>query len=270
MAANAWTFVNFSTPFEYDGTSNLVLVADDNTNAWTSSPHMSCSVFNTSSSQAIYYWDDNTNFNPLSPPTSAGSSTWSGTTNDVLSVKNHILLGIETSVPQVQQTVELSQGWNWFSSNVEITLDDLKAALVEVLPGTSITIKSRTQNVAYNPNNHRWTGQLNSFDVIQMYMIYVNTDCEITLTGMPINPAEHPVTINSGSNWIAFPLGESMSLSDAFEGFAVNGDKVKSRNSNSQYIRNHWSGGVTTLVPGQGYMYISNTQETRTFTFPAR
>ena len=269
MAANAWTFVNFSTPFEYDGTSNLVLVADDNTNAWTSSPHMSCSVFNTSSSQAIYYWDDNTNFNPLSPPTSAGSSTWSGTTNDVLSVKNHILLGIETSVPQVQQTVELSQGWNWFSSNVEITLDDLKAALVEVLPGTSITIKSRTQNVAYNPNNHRWTGQLNSFDVIQMYMIYVNTDCEITLTGMPINPAEHPVTINSGSNWIAFPLGESMSLSDAFEGFAVNGDKVKSRNGNSQYIRNHWSGGVTTLVPGQGYMYISNTQETRTFTFPA-
>ena len=173
-----------------------------------------------------------------------------------------------SGISETTQTVNLSQGWNWFSSNVEITLDDLKAALVAAVPGTIITMKSRTQNTAYNPNTNQWRGTLTSFDVTQMYMIYVSTDCEITLTGMPINPAEHPVTIQGGSNWIAFPLSENMTISDAFAGFAINGDKVKSRNGNSQYIRNRWNGGVTTLVPGQGYMYISNTQETRTFTFP--
>ena len=175
------------------------------------------------------------------------------------------------SAPQtVTQVIALSQGWNWFSTNVEVTFDDLKEALVAAVPGTSITVKSKTKNTAYNPGSNRWKGSLNSLDVTQMYMIYLSANCEITLTGMPINPAEHPVTISNGSNWIAFPLGENMSVSNAFAGFAVNGDKVKSRNGNSQYIRNRWSGGVTTLVPGQGYMYISNTQETRTFTFPER
>ena len=167
------------------------------------------------------------------------------------------------------QTVPLAEGWNWFSSNLDITLDDLKTALVEALPGTAITVKSRTQNTAYNPNTHRWMGTLNTLDVTQMYMIYVSSGCEITLEGTPINPTEHPVTINNGSNWIAFPLGESMTVSDAFAGFAVNGDKVKSRNNNTQYIGGSWRGLLTTLVSGQGYMYISNSQETRTFTFPA-
>ena len=86
MVADAWTTITFSTPFAYDGTSNVVLVTDDNSGAYTSSPHMSCRVFSTSSNQALYYYDDNTNFNPLSPPTS------SGTYNKVLSVKNQLIV----------------------------------------------------------------------------------------------------------------------------------------------------------------------------------
>ena len=90
MTANAWTYINFTTPFEYDGTSNLVLVVDDNTGEYTSSPHMACSVFDADGNQSLYYYDDNNNFDPLSPPTSAGTST----KNNVLSVKNHIRMGL--------------------------------------------------------------------------------------------------------------------------------------------------------------------------------
>ena len=168
----------------------------------------------------------------------------------------------------VQQSISLSEGNNWFSTYLDITLDDLKAALVEALPGTVITIKSRLLNTAYNPNTNRWKGTLTSFNVTQMYMISVSNNCEITLTGTPINPAEHPVTISNGSNWIAFPFVGSMSVSNAFAGFAVNGDKVKSRNNNTQYQGGSWRGQLNTLVPGQGYMYISNTQGDRIFTFP--
>ena len=173
-----------------------------------------------------------------------------------------------TETEVITQTNNLVAGWNWFSTHVEITLDDLKAALVEALPGTAITVKSRTENTAYNPNTHRWMGTLNTLDVTQMYMIYVSSGCEITLVGTPVDPTEHPVTISNGTNWIAFPLGENMTISDAFAGFAVNGDKVKSRASNTQYFGGSWRGLLTTLVPGQGYMYISNTQAPRTFTFP--
>ena len=165
------------------------------------------------------------------------------------------------------QTIELSQGWNWVSFNVETTLDDLKAALVEALPGTAISIKSQTQNTSYNPNNHRWVGSL-AWDVAKMYMIKVVGPCEITFEGMPINPAEHPVSILNGANWIGFPLNANMSLSNAFADFAANGDRIKSQTNNALYNGIRWQGQLNTLVPNSGYIYISNSEEERTFIFP--
>ena len=168
----------------------------------------------------------------------------------------------------VTQTIELSQGWNWFSTYLDITLDDLKSALVEALPGTAITIKSQTQNTSYNPNAQRWVGSM-TWDVAKMYSIHTAAPCEITLEGTPINPAEYPITIVNGVNWIGFPLNQSMSLTSAFAEFAVSGDKIKAQSGNALYNAGSWRGQITTIEPGKGYMYISNTQEDRTFTFPA-
>ena len=168
----------------------------------------------------------------------------------------------------ITQTIQLSQGWNWFSTNVEITLDDLKAALVEALPNTNITIKSKS-NGSTSYNRSIWRGQLTVLDLTQMYRISVSTACEITLSGMPINPAAHSITIHNGANWIAFPFNESMNLNDVFGGFAVPGDVVKSKsNGIATYNGTQWRGTLNTLVPGQGYIYKSNVQGDRTFTFP--
>jgi len=61
-----------------------------------------------------------------------------------------------------------------------------------------------------------------------------------------------------------------MSLSDAFAGFAVNGDVVSSQTQNATYNGTVWRGtlGSGILESGKGYMYNSNAQGTRTFTFP--
>ena len=96
MTSNAWTFLVFDTPFEYDGTSNLVVVIDDNSGRYDGTPYMACSVYNTNTDQAIYSYSSYTNYNPLSPPTTSGSTSWNPNANAVLSVKNHILLGIST------------------------------------------------------------------------------------------------------------------------------------------------------------------------------
>ena len=181
-----------------------------------------------------------------------------------------VYLYVKDEVPTtVTQTVALEAGNNWFSANVEITLNDLKAALVEVSPNNAITIQGQTDNVKYNPNNHRWTGRLNALDLTQMYMISVGIDCEIALEGMPVDPAEYPIVISNGANWIAYPFSsESMTLTNAFNGFAVTGDLVQSQISNSKYNRNRWQGQLTTLEPGKGYIYNSAATETRTFTYP--
>ena len=165
------------------------------------------------------------------------------------------------------QTVALDAGWNWFSANVEITLNDLKDALVATLPGaTSIIIKAQDgKQTSYNGSG--WRGTLNSLDMTQMYRIKVTTECEITLEGMLINVANLPVTISNGKNWIAFPLSESMTVTNAFEGFAVSGDQIKSQTgANAKYNGTSWRPDIT-LEPGQGYIFQSNATEDRILIF---
>jgi len=167
------------------------------------------------------------------------------------------------------QTVELAAGWNWWSTNVETTLAELKAALVEAEGNTEITISARNGNTAYY-NGTNWRGSLTSLDLAQSYMIQVNSDCEITLTGNSINPAEHPVTITPGYFWIGYPYNEVKTVSNVFSGFASNGDMIMSRNGNSALFNGtSWRGSLTNLEPGQGYIYYSNASENRDFTFPS-
>ena len=169
------------------------------------------------------------------------------------------------------QSVNLSTGYNWFSTNVEITLDDLKAALLDALPdATSITIKSRTQSTRYVVRTHAWNGTLD-WDMTQMYKIEVPSACEIALEGAPIYPADHPIILVNGSNWIGYPLSESMSVAAALADFeALNGDVIKSKSGSTRYLNGSWRpNGLDTLEPGQGYIYNSTATDERCLVFPS-
>ena len=175
------------------------------------------------------------------------------------------------------QTVALLAGWNWVSFNAEITMADLQAALLAAYPNVGmndLVIKSKGEGqTAYNPTVNRWVGSLTTLDLSQMYMVKVPADGEISVEGMPIDPAEHPAVIAPGANWIAFPLGQSMSITDAFAGFPANGDIVKAKGGGQAQwnsAANRWIGALVNapLQPGQGYMYNSKATGNRTFTFP--
>ena len=89
VIANGWTVITLDTPFIYDGASNIVLVTNKSTQ-YTSSPHMSCRVFETSIPQAIYAYDDNLTFDPTAPNSSSANS------NAMLSVKNQLVITKES------------------------------------------------------------------------------------------------------------------------------------------------------------------------------
>jgi len=264
MAANDWTFITFSTPFEYDGTSNLVLIADDNTGQWTSSPHMACRTFSTSGNQALYVYGDNTNYNPSNPPTSYTSQDH----HNVLSQKNQILLGIDTGTPIIEQTFQLGADWNWWSPNVDITLSELK----EALGNHGLRIAAQDGKFAtYNANSGTWTGNLQSIELGKMYKIRTNEACTITFSSELVDPALYPITLSSGNNWIGFISTQSMSLNEAFSNFTpTDRDVIKSANGKATYYQGYgWQGSLNTLEPGKGYIYKSNATGTRTFTYPS-
>ncbi len=269
MVVNNWTFITLDTPFEYDGISNLVLVADDNTGEYTSSPHMACSVFNTTTNQAIYAYNDNTNFNPLSPPTSSSNY------NDVLRVKNHILLGMVMEDPQVEQVVALGEGWNWWSPYIEMNGIDGLTMLEEGLGDNGLRIQSKSDGsvdwLEYNGTGY-WYGSLNALANEQMYMIRASADCNAVMVGAQALTEDHPVAIIEGWNWIGFPSGQTVSVETALSSFAPETeDVIKGRNGSSTYISsgsyNQWYGTLSALEPGQGYMYKSNSSTPKTLTF---
>ena len=79
-----------------------------------------------------------------------------------------------------EQTFNLAQGWNWWSTYLDITLNDLKDALVAALPNGAIVIKAQDgKRTTYNGSS--WKGQLSILDVKQMYEIQVSGSCSIIL-----------------------------------------------------------------------------------------
>ena len=167
----------------------------------------------------------------------------------------------------VTQTATLTAGWNWWSTNLDVTLGQLQAALEAAGITPPITIKSQN-NGSSTFNGNTWRGQLTSLDPNQMYKIQTSAGCEITLTGTSIAPDEHSITIKNGNNWIVYPLGETLTVNEVFGAFAAIGDAVKSANGSAVYAGNGvWRGKLVNLIPGQGYVYYSTTAEDRTFIF---
>ena len=82
FTSGQWTTIQFDTPYEYDGSSNLGVVVDEYM-AWSSG--LACRVFTSTTNCAMYVYSDGTDYNAV------GASY---TASNRLSVKNQIQLGI--------------------------------------------------------------------------------------------------------------------------------------------------------------------------------
>ena len=149
FTAGAWTTITLDTPFEYDGTSNLGLVAHIHMNSYSSG--LACRVFTSTSNCSMYKYRDNTVFDPTNP----------NVTGTRLSVKNQIMLDITpNSGPTCEKPETLgvedlspraaSLTWTGGSGlyNVEVNgqtyaseLEDMRINLENLTPATNYTVK---------------------------------------------------------------------------------------------------------------------------------
>ena len=97
--ASGWTTITLDTPFEYNGTNNLLLAVDDNTGSYVSSSSNSPQfyVYSTGANRALRIYSDRTNYNPASP--SSYSGTYVTSNNQVmLTMGGNKILGNEEAV----------------------------------------------------------------------------------------------------------------------------------------------------------------------------
>lgn len=185
----------------------------------------------------------------------------------VVNAERTLVANFEEDMETVEQTFELTSGSNWWSTNLEITLADLEAALGT--RGVSVTSQSGlsvTNNITYG-----WGGDLTTIEVGKMYMVQTTEACSITLSGVAADPAICPITLNQGSNWIGFVGTEGLDLDEALSNLTPNNlDNIKLLNSTATYYQGvGWGGSLTTLAPGKGYIYNSKASTPKTFTFPS-
>jgi len=166
------------------------------------------------------------------------------------------------------QERELSKGWNWYSTYVNVSGSEGLNMMKEDLAESAIQIKG--QNNFVNNQNGIWYGQLNGLSSDQMYMIHMSETATLEMTGELIDPSECPITLSTNWKWISYPLNHSMNLVTALSNYTPsNGDYIKSQNNGfAQYYSSlGWRGTLNSLTPGQGYMYQNTSGSVRTLVF---
>lgn len=169
----------------------------------------------------------------------------------------------------VTQTLSLHTGNNWCSFYVDITLEQLQQALGANATSIITSFDGSTEiTSSYDATTNTWSGDLTTLDVTKMYLIYLNTNCEVSLTGKKI-PNSIIYTLNPGQNWISYPINEPIFINKALKGLdATEGDQIKFYgNTFAEYFDGEWDPVDFIFEPGQGYMYKNTSTEPKTLVF---
>jgi len=75
FTAGAWVTLELTTPFAYNGTDNILLVVDDNTDSYSSG--LSCLTYTTANYEALSKYQDNTDINPKATVSVTGTQSYS-------------------------------------------------------------------------------------------------------------------------------------------------------------------------------------------------
>ncbi|MBQ5957913.1 MAG: T9SS type A sorting domain-containing protein [Bacteroidales bacterium] len=173
-------------------------------------------------------------------------------------------------LPNYTQTNDLTEGWNWWSPVVNMgsaaDFDKLKTAL----GANASLIKSRNSGfVSYYEGD--WYGTLTMLNNSEMYMIDMDAAQTITIDGPVATLSGKRIMLNPGWNWISYPASTSQTLTAAMANLTPSeNDIIKSRNIFATYTSSDgWVGDLSTLNPGDGYLYSYHGSGTVEFVYPS-
>lgn len=172
---------------------------------------------------------------------------------------------VSCEMPIPVQTCEFMAGWNWWSPPFEMDMNELK----QLMGTNGLKILSQDGKfISYNTNTNSWSGNLNTIEMGKMYKVRVATAFSMPVEGSSINYSNYPIVINPGNNWIGFFGEESLPINQALANYTpTQGDKIMHNNQFASFNGTSWVGNLTTLVPGNGYVYKSNATSSTTIIF---
>lgn len=101
-------------------------------------------------------------------------------------------------------------------------------------------------------------GTLTDLVATESYKVQTSSAAaRLRLSDYAWNPST-PIALESGWNWIGYPVGQTMTPDEAFAGCdPAQLDMVVGQKGFAQFDGEHWVGTLETMSPGAGYMYQS-------------
>lgn len=158
----------------------------------------------------------------------------------------------------------LTSGVNWWAPLSPITLGELKSQLY----GIPVVINSQNEEFLYGEND--WSGTLSKSDdyIIQpgeMYKIVIKDDSSKDVYVFAVPQTWANVELQHGYNWFGY-TGNTKHIANAIglNSPPTNGDKIIDENGHvATYQDGSWTGDLTHLYKGRGYVYYSAADYTR-------
>ena len=174
-----------------------------------------------------------------------------------------------TALFEMVQTVELNQGWTWWSANVEQSGIDGLSVLENSLNPYGRVIKTTDKFVQYQVQYGQWMGGLTNLTNEEGYRIQTTEACSVSMAGSLANPEDHPITLNPNWTWIGYPVAHQQTVNEALSGLEpVTNDLIKGQGSSARYVPSvGWIPADFTLNPGESYMYYSKASDDKTLVY---
>ena len=164
------------------------------------------------------------------------------------------------------QVLSLEEGWNWWVPTLEMDLEYLEG----VIGNRAVLINSQDEGFA-RYDGEGWSGTLTQVTPGKMYRINVTQDVSHTLTGTA--PESVSFTPMPGYNWFGYPGTQPTAIATALGNFTpTEGDTITAKDGSEAVYTvtdgvGSWSGTLTKLYPGHGYVYHSNATESNTLNY---
>ena len=116
-------------------------------------------------------------------------------------------------------------------------------------------------------------GGLTGFDIKGMYMVRVDTDKVLPVSGNAVDPTTVNITVAANRwNYIGYLPQNTLPVKTALAGYnAQNGDIVKSQNAFAMYFGNEWVGSLNYMKPTEGYMLKNiDPNNDKSLTYPSK
>ena len=161
------------------------------------------------------------------------------------------------TIKQTNLQLSLAEGWNWTSHN--------KAADMEVSDFEQDYVKrllTRQAEVINDPVLG-FVGNMDAVQASQALKVETSEQASLQLSGEQYNPSAQPIYLQTGWNWLGYPLSQTMSLAEALSYLdAEVGDVLTNLEGGyAEFTADGWTGNLQTMIPGKGYLYKSASEK---------